>query len=243
MSTRLYSFSLSHPAAAARLALGHKGIDYELVELLPGLHPVALRALGFKGATVPAMRVDGERVQGSIEINRYLESHHPSPSLYPGDPAQRERIEAAERWGEEVLQSVPRRIFRWSANANKDVLAWVAEVSGLPFPGLAAYVNRPVAFAMARQAGAESGRVRADLNVLPALLDEVEALLEGGVIGGAEPNAADFQIATSVRSLASFEDLRPSIVDRPAGRHALEIVPTMPEMVPASLPREWIPPR
>ena len=43
--------------------------------------------------------------------------------------------------------------------------------------------------------------VRRDLDALPGLIDHVDELIEQGVIGGAERNAADFQIATSVRLL------------------------------------------
>ena len=49
--------------------------------------------------------------------------------------------------------------------------------------------------------------MRADIDRLPELLDRVDALIADGTIGGAEPNAADFQILASVRVLLEFEDL------------------------------------
>jgi hypothetical protein len=55
------------------------------------------------------------------------------------------------------------------------------------------------------------------LEALPAQLDRVDALLAEGVIGGEQPNAADFQIAPSVRLMLTFDQLRPHIDARPAG--------------------------
>jgi hypothetical protein len=53
----------------------------------------------------------------------------------------------------------------------------------------------------------------------------VDELIERGVIGGAERNAADFQIATSVSLLLTMDDVRPLIEGRPAERLAREVVP------------------
>ena len=65
--------------------------------------------------------------------------------------------------------------------------------------------------------------MRDDLARSPALLDHVDALIAEGTIGGAEPNAADFQILASVRVLLEFEDLgqlrgRPAVRRRRAAR-------------------------
>jgi glutathione S-transferase len=79
--------------------------------------------------------------------------------------------------------------------------------------------------------------------MLPALLDHVEVLIDQKTIGGVEPNAADFQIATTIRSLLTFEDLAPIMEGRKAARFATEILPEYPTMVPAGmLPEEWLEP-
>ena len=70
----LYSLSLSHPSLAVRGMLRRKGIPHRVVQLVPGFHPVALRGLGFPGTTVPALVVDGRRIQGSREISRAASS-------------------------------------------------------------------------------------------------------------------------------------------------------------------------
>ena len=62
------------------------------------------------------------------------------------------------------------------------------------------------------------------------------------MIGGPSPNAADFQIATSIRVLLLFDDLRPLIDDRPAARYARSLVPDYVGHIPAVFPEEWLKP-
>jgi glutathione S-transferase len=75
---------------------------------------------------------------------------------------------------------------------------------------------------------ADDETVRADLAELPGMLDRIDAWIADGVLGSDEPNVADYQIATSVRLLMCSDDLRPRIESRPAGQHALKIVPDFP---------------
>ncbi len=82
---------------------------------------------------------------------------------------------------------------------------------------------------------------RACLEALPGQLDRVDALLAEGVIGGERPNAADFQIAPSVRLMLCFDQLRAHIDARPAGRHARALVPDYPGRFKAVFPAEWMP--
>src|SRR5438046_10144391 len=104
--------------------LGLKGVDYRNVDLLPGMHPPALRALGFRGYTVPAVKLDGRRIQGSLEISRELDRLIADPPLYPADPDLRRRVEEAEIWGEAELQAVPRRLARWAARNRLHLRPW-----------------------------------------------------------------------------------------------------------------------
>ena len=48
------------------------------------------------------------------------------------------------------------------------------------------------------------------------------------MLGGAELNAADFQIAPSVRLAMTLDDLRPLIEGRPAGELAMRVVARLP---------------
>jgi glutathione S-transferase len=241
VKAKLYSLSTSHPAQAARVMLELKAIDHEIVDLLPGMHPVLLRAHGFRGATVPALKLDGQRVQGSLRISRHLERVKAQPPLFPAEAERRGRVEEAEAWGEAELQPVPRRIFRWAAARQGGLRRWLAELSGVPLPGVGAAVNAPVARRFARVVDATDDHVRSDLAALPGMLDRVDRLIAEGTIGADDVNAADCQIASSVRVLMAFEPLRPLVGGRPAADLAARLFPDYPDPVPVSLPAEWVP--
>ena len=99
MSVRLYVIPGSHPARAAELMLRYKGIDYKRTDLPPVMSRfVVRRLLRFPGDRVPAIKVDGRKVQGSQSVSRELDVLRPEPPLFPEDPALRARVETAERW-------------------------------------------------------------------------------------------------------------------------------------------------
>lgn len=236
---RLYGIPLSHPALAVRGMLDQLGLRYDYVPLLSGAHPVQLRALGFRGVTVPAMRLpSGERVQGSLRISRALDRERPG-TLFPSDPAARRAVEEAEAWAERVLQPVPRRVTRWGLNHSLRQRRWFARAAmPLPLPDVMGLLLTPLVPIFVAQARATTDRVRQDLKELPAMLDEVERLLAAGVIGADAPNAADFQIAASVRALLGLQDTARLVEGRPAADHARRLVPDFPS-VPRALPADW----
>ena len=244
VTTTLYTLLVSHPGHSARLMLEHKGIEHKVVELMPGMHPAALHAIGFRRGTVPAIRSDGRRVQGTRTISRFLDSVQPEPSLFGADATERAAIEEAERWGEEELQPVPRMLGRWLAANNAEMRVTVAADSGIPAPHLMAPLFRPVAARMARKSGAGRDEdVQAAVARVAPMLDRAEWLLAEGVIGGREMNAADFQIAPSLRLLIAYGDLAPLIERRKAGRYALSVMPSYPMGVPGGLvPQPWLAP-
>ena len=119
MSARLFVIPASHPSIAAELMLEHKGIAYKRTDLLPVISKGVLRAVGFPGVTVPALKIDGAKVQGSRQIARELERLRPEPPLFPADPEQRAAVEEAERFGDEELQHPIRQILWWGSSATR----------------------------------------------------------------------------------------------------------------------------
>jgi glutathione S-transferase len=238
---RLYGIPLSHPVLGIRGMLAFKRLAYHYVELLAGVHPPMLWGLGFRGATVPAIRLPGgRRVQGSLAIAHALEQLAPAPSLYPAGVAARGAVADAERWGEAVLQPIPRRLIRWGLRRHLTQRQWFADVaSPLPAPRLSAIVLTPVVPVFARMAGANDAQVRRDLGRLPELLDEVDRLIADGVIGGDELNAADFQIAPSIRMLLAMTDVAHLLTGRAAATLAHRVVADYP-VIPAVLPSDWV---
>ena len=243
MKVRLFTLPASHPCWAARLMLDRKGIAYSRTDLMPVIARPVLRAAGFPGVTVPAMLVDGRRVQTTRAIALELDRLVPDPPLFPLEPTDRAAADEAERWGDEVLQPVPRRlIWNMMRRDHSPARSYLEDARlGLPVP-LAAAGIAPIALLAARANEATDENVLADLRALPGMLDHVDGLIAAGVIGGEQPNVADFQIATSIAILLTLDDLRPAIAGRPAEALAGRLLPDYPGHAPPVLPVEWLEP-
>lgn len=77
---------------------------------------------------------------------------------------------------------------------------------------------------------------------LAARLDQVDSWIADGLLGGAELNAADFQIASAIALLVRFDDLAPFIEGRPAAQLAQRVAPDFPGEIGAVLPAAWLAP-
>ena len=234
MGIKLYGNKTSPPSHTARLMLDAKGLDHEAVWLLPGIHPLLLRTSGFHGGTVPAMKMDGRRIQTSRAISQALEEARPEPPLFPADPELRAEVEEAERWGDEVLQDVPRRIVRWMSVHRPETRRMIAREIGVPFPRFAAWINAPTARRLAKKVNTDE-EIGNAIAMVPEVLDHVDELISKGVIGGEPANAADFQIATNVRALLTVRDLDSVTRDRPASELAMRYVPEFGNDFPTGL--------
>ena len=242
MSATLFGVPASHPSLAAELMLRHKGIRYRRIDLVAVMHRGMVRALGFPGSTVPAMGIDGARVQGTKEISAALESLQPSPPLFPADPERRRGVLEAEAWGDTVLQPVARRLVWAGLKRDRSTIGSYLENARNPVPvGVAERIAAPIVAAAVLGNKASDSNVQGDLAELPHLLDRVDDLLEQGTIGGDELNAADFQIATSTALLATMGDVRPLMEGRAALGHARRVVPGYPGRLPRVFPPAWLP--
>jgi len=250
VTAHLYGMAHSHPVLAVKLMLEAADVPYEAHDIFPGFHSLVTRAKGFPKWIVPALDLDGTKLQSTLKISRELDRRAPEAGLFPRDPEARRAVEEAERWGHDELQTVARRVFRWAGIKDNGVRAWMArEVIHAPAPTAVGMAFKPAMVVFGRYISkADDATVRADLQRLPALLDHIDELVERGVIGGERPNAADFQIFTSLRLLMAHEDLRPFIEPRPSGQAALRLLPGFPRPgagamapVPAALPPAWLP--
>jgi len=234
MRATLFGVAASHPALAAELMLRHKGVEYRRVDLPTVTHRSLLRAMGYPRKTVPALRIDGAKVQGTTEIAKALDALIPSPALFPADATRRREVEEADAWGDEVLQPVPRRLTLNALKHDRSTLGSYLEGARTGIPHrLATAIAPPVVAASRRVNRATDENARRDLEALPGLIDRVDELIGQGVIGGPERNAADFQIATSISLLLTMDDLRPMIEGRPAERLARDVVPHQPGHMPS----------
>jgi glutathione S-transferase len=243
VNVRLYTIPGSHPGVAAQLMLKYKGVAFKRTDLFPVISKLVLRGLGFPRNTVPAIKIDGRKVQGSREIARELERLRPEPALFPSDPEKLAAVEEAERFGDEELQHPIRQIIWWALKKDKAPLRSFSEGAKLGIPiGLAVKTAAPIVALSAHFNEASDENVRADLAKLGSLLDRVDESIEAGTLDGEELNAADFQIAPSIRLAMTLQDLRPLIEARPAGRLAKRVQPQIAGDVPPILPPAWLQP-
>jgi glutathione S-transferase len=247
MKARLYAGPASHPSMAAALMLDRKEIEYEVVWLLLPLSGPVLRLRGFPSRTVPALRLGTRKFQGSRLISNALEDLVPDPPLFPGRGPQRRAVEDAERFGEEKLQPLARRVVVWSLRRDSSLvahqLAEARTIQGahIPIsPALMRLTSGPTLTWYAHKIGADTAAVQADLHRLPAMLDRVETWISAGVLGRDPPTAADFQIATSLGQLMTVRELQAYVEPRPAGQLSRGLVPDYPGRSAGLLKRDWL---
>ncbi|GAC1321437.1 MAG: hypothetical protein NVSMB25_15140 [Thermoleophilaceae bacterium] len=240
-SLTLHAVPPSHPCMTADAALRVKGLEFERVDLTPGAHNEEMeRIYGSGRRTVPGLLVDDEPVHGSRAILARLEQLRPEPSLYPEPCA--DQIREAERWGDEQLQDLGRRL-PWGA------LHFRPEALG-SFGGAGALDPAGVDFAISyiratwRYHAISAKCLAEDLEGLPAKLDHVDELAGKGIVGGDHPTAADLQIGATVRVLLCVADLHPLLLGRPVEQIARRWFPDYSGEVPAgAFPPGFVPAR
>jgi glutathione S-transferase len=234
----LHALPPSHPCMTAEAALRRKGLDYEKVTL-PMPHTERMEEIyGPGNGTVPGLLIDDEPVHGSIPILERLERLVPDPPLYPEPIA--DEVRAAERWGDEELQDLGRRL-PWGALMFRPHYMGTFGGGGPLDPKGTDFAIRFMR-SMWKYHGISAVRLADDLAGLPAKIDHVDALAEQGIVGGEEPTAADFQIAATLRVLLTVGDLRPLMEGRPAEQIARRWFPDYAGDVPAeAFPEDWVP--
>lgn len=243
MNVKLYALPASHPCAAVEAALRMKAIEFRRIDWLPTMERVA-GPLRYGGRTVPGMRIDGERLVGSRAIMRRLDELVPEPALLPTDTRARAQVLEAERWGDEVLQDVPRRVLDVAFMRRPATMESYAGAAKLPLPiGLLRPAMGITARLMAQKNHANDAAARADLEALPGQLDRIDGWIAEGLLGGEAPNAADLQIGSSIRLMETIADVRPLIAGRPAAALTRYFPPAVGEVPAGVLPAEWLPVR
>jgi glutathione S-transferase len=151
-------------------------------------------------------------------IARFLDERHPDPPLFPADPAERAKVEEAERWANGPLQMAARRIPGAAIRRDPGPLS---RSTGDGRMGHLLYkralARRVVIPWLAGSVFAASANPKRDpADELPALLDRVDAFIAEGVLGRPELNAADFMVAPSLALILYRPDVTPMFEGRPA---------------------------
>ena len=115
---RVYRIPFSTNVERVALALAHKALDVEWVDVDPADRTEVDRVSG--QSLVPVL-VDGDRVvHDSTEILRYLEELRPEPRLFPVEPARRAELEVFLEWLNKVWKRPPNEIEALRAKPHPD---------------------------------------------------------------------------------------------------------------------------
>ena len=223
---KLYVILGSHACRTGMLMLEHKGIPYT-TKTLPTGGQRTLRIRGWPQGTVPALVINGERVQTNPAIARKLDEIQPDPPLFPSDPELRAQVEQAELWSDDPFQMCCRRLGLAGSLDGPDGMVNNGRDGRL---GMLLYKHDRSRYIGTRMVG----RFIFDVNPktakqlladLPSQLDQIDAWIEAGVLNGEQLNAADYAIGANLALLTYRKDLVDEIERRPLGRLVDRILP------------------
>ena len=231
----------SHPCLTVTRALALKGLEYERVDLVPGPHNDEIeRIYGAGRTTVPGLTVDGEPVHGSRAILARLEQLAPEPTLYPAD--RRDAVLDAERWGDDQLQDLGRRLPWGALHFRPESLGTFGGAGPLDGPGTDFAIR--VIRGTWRYHRLTAERLHDDLAGLPEKLGQIEQFAADGVIDGPDATAADLQIGATIRVLRTVGDLHGLLAGTAGERIAMRWFADYPGQVPVgAYPVGWVPAR
>jgi glutathione S-transferase len=210
----LYTIPGSHACRSAMLMLEHKGLGWKEHRLPATTQRLLMRPFGFPGHTVPAIKADGTRVQTNRRIARYLDQVRPAPPLIPAD--RRAEVEDAERFIDEVLQPLARRLVLAAGSRDIGEVDECGDAGRLG-PLLARNrLQRRMAIRLAAQYFRVANVEELDLEALPSVLDYTDSLTMAGVLNEADPNAADFQATPCLALLDYRLGVRDIVRSRPS---------------------------
>ena len=128
---RIYRIPYSTNVERVALALAHKGLDVEWIDIDPRERSPVEEISGQR--LVPVL-VDGEDVVAdSTAIIRHLEARHPEPPLWPREPARGAEVDVFLDWFNRVWKRPPNEIEAERAGALPDqarIAELGAELSG-----------------------------------------------------------------------------------------------------------------
>jgi glutathione S-transferase len=125
---RVYRIPHSTNVERVSLALGHKGLAVEWIEVDPDdRSPV--EAVSGQPLVPVLVAQDGEVVHDSPAILEWLEARHPDPPLLPHDPARRAEARIFVDWFNRVWKRAPNEIAdRGATEALAAEMRWAVEL-------------------------------------------------------------------------------------------------------------------
>ena len=182
---------------------------------------------------------DPVRFLGAVGRER-LDELVDDADLYPGAVAA--AIRESERGVAEDLQTAGRHLTFGALYFRPESLGTFAGTGPLDPAGTDFAIK--LARGAWRYIGITAEKIAQELAALPEQLDIVDELIEGGVVGGDEPTAVDYQIGSSLHLLLQIGDVRPLIEGRPAEKLVDAWFERGPADIPAgAFPAGWVPER
>jgi glutathione S-transferase len=108
VSIRIWRIPFSTNVERVALALAHKGLSVEWVDVDPADRSEVERISG--QPLVPVLERDGRVLADSTAIIEELERLQPEPPLYPADPARRAEVEVFVDWFNRVWKRPPNEL-------------------------------------------------------------------------------------------------------------------------------------
>jgi glutathione S-transferase len=105
---QLYRAPFSTNVERVALALAHKGLEVESVEIEYADRSPVIEVSG--QGLVPVIVDEGEVVADSTAILRHLERRYPEPPLFFADPARRAELDVFLEWFNQVWKTAPNAI-------------------------------------------------------------------------------------------------------------------------------------
>jgi maleylpyruvate isomerase len=129
---RVFRIPFSTNVERVALALGHKGVAVEWVDVDPADRSPVRDVSGQD--LVPVLQTDdNEIVVDSMRIVAWLESRRPDPPLWPADPARRAEVDVFVDWFNRVWKVPPNAIEAELGRPQPDetkIEAWAEELRG-----------------------------------------------------------------------------------------------------------------
>jgi glutathione S-transferase len=213
----LHQWEISPFCQKVANALKHKGIAFDTVNY-NGILGVKVQRLS-KVGKLPVIDINGQRIQDSTKIARYLDEAYPNtPLLYSKNPQINAQIELWEDWSDEALYWFE-VYFRVNDSA---ALEQAVVVSTLGRPIYETFILQPLLKAALKTQVMMQGLGRMTKKDVEAEflhhLDRIELTLNTtGFLVGTSKTIADIAVATQLSEIVrTSASMRPQILNRPA---------------------------
>ena len=210
----LHQWAFSPFCTKVRKMMDYKGIEYT-TKNYNGFLALEAKRLS-KTGKLPVLEVDGEMIQDSRVIARYLDTHFPEKPLTPSDPTQVSKAEIFQDWADESLYFYEIYFRTKYTKAMFKVGDLLGE--GRPFyekyflgPALGYQLGK----AIKQQGIARNSKALVEERFLH-LMDQVDRQLEASPwLAGDAPSIADFALAGQLIEVVRTGHLNPQLQTLP----------------------------